>query len=60
MSLKQYDKDQNFLFTIELVATVRGKNYDNTMRQIIDEINKVNNSNIIIKKIEGSHPIAVI
>lgn len=58
--MKRFDKEQPFNFTIELSAHVPHTDYDEAMRKIIDEVNKLNGGNVKIKKIEGSHSTIVL
>jgi len=56
--MKKYNKDQNFHFEVAIQAIIKDKNYDDAMKRIIEDVNKINNGDVIIENIKGSNPIS--
>jgi hypothetical protein len=55
--MKKYDKEQTFKFEIKIDTSVKDFDYEVAMKKIIDEVNKLNGGEVIIKEIKGEHSI---
>jgi len=57
--MKKYDKKQPFRFEIKVDILAEDFDYDVAMKKIMDEVNKLNGGEVIIKEIKGEHTILV-
>jgi hypothetical protein len=58
--MEKYDKEQTFRFEIRIDTFVKDFDYEIAMKKIIDEVNKLNGGEVIIKEIKGEHPMLVL
>jgi len=58
--MKKYDKKQPFRFEIKIDVFAEDFDYDVAMKKIVDEVNKLNDGEVIIKEIKGEHTTLVL
>lgn len=53
--MKKYDKKQIFDFELKIRVSVKSCDYDLSMKQVIDKVNKLNKGDVIIDEVKGAH-----
>jgi hypothetical protein len=51
--MKPTNSAQIYFINVAFETTIKTDNYDDKVKQIIDEVNKINNGEVMITKIEG-------